>query len=44
MGCFTRYRKYDQHRQKLMREQIERLAGEKLSENVFEVVQKCMAQ
>lgn len=44
VGCFTRYRKYDKARQALMRAEIERLAKEKLSENVFEIVQKCLDQ
>ncbi|GBG67830.1 hypothetical protein CBR_g951 [Chara braunii] len=42
-GGFKRYRKYDEKRQALVKAQLERIsAANGLSENVFEIVTKCL--
>ena len=43
VGGFTRWRKYDEKRQGMMKAQLERIVGtEGLSENVFEIVSKSL--
>lgn len=39
----TRWQRFDEERQQLMREQLERIKREPLSSNVFEVVEKALA-
>ncbi|WP_249978839.1 aminopeptidase N [Vreelandella olivaria] len=39
----TRWQRFDEERQRLMREQLERIRKEPLSSNVFEVVEKALA-
>lgn len=39
----TRWQRFDEQRQRLMREQLERIKQEPLSSNVFEVVEKALA-
>ena len=43
VGGFTRWRKYDEKRQEMMKAQLERIVKtEGLSENVFEIVSKSL--
>jgi aminopeptidase N len=43
MSSFTSWRRYDSNRSLLMREQLERIAGQSgLSSGVYELVQKCL--
>lgn len=39
---FTRWKRYDQHRQRLMREQLERLGKMELSRDLAEVISKSL--
>ncbi len=39
----TRYHRLDEQRRGLMRAELERIRGEKLSRNVYEVVEKALA-
>jgi aminopeptidase N len=44
VGGFSRWRKFDEQRQGLMRAQLERIIATKgLSENVFEIASKSLA-
>lgn len=40
---FTRWKKYDEGRQKLMRAQLERIVAGKPSDNVYEIASKSLA-
>ena len=39
----TRYKRFDAKRQDLMKAELERIRGEKLSNNLYEVVEKALA-
>jgi aminopeptidase N len=44
MGAFSRWRKFDSHRQKLMKSALERILGtRKLSKDVYEIASKTLA-